>query len=79
MKTLKAICTAVVLALTLTVTAYAGEIHTPGLTGDVSTPGVVQPVPASGGIGSTGLESPPTEGIGTSGLTAILLTLAALF
>ena len=78
MKTLKAICTAVVLALTLTVTAYAGEVHTPGLTGDISTPGVTQ-LPAPGDICLTGMESPATEDIGTSELTAILLTLAALF
>ena len=78
MKTLKAICIAVVLALTLTVTVYAGEVHTPGLTGDISTPGVIQPAPAPGG-GSSGMELSTTEDIGTSGLTAILLTLAALF
>jgi hypothetical protein len=80
MKTLKAICTAAVLALVLTVTAYAGDIHTPGLTGDISTPGVTQP-PATvpGDICSTGMESPATEDVGISELTAILLTLAALF
>lgn len=45
MKTMKAICTAAILALALTVPAYAGEISTPGVTcesetcpGDIHTP-----------------------------------------
>ena len=78
MKTLKAICTAVVLALTLTVTAYAGEIHTPGLTGEIGTPGVTQP-PTPCDICLTGMQSPATEDVRMPELTAILLTLAALF
>ena len=43
MKMIKAICTATVLALTLSIPAFAGDISTPGtaLTGDISTPGVV--------------------------------------
>jgi hypothetical protein len=54
MKTTKAICTAAVLALLLTVPAYAGDIDTPGITsaageigcpgkeilGDIDTPGI---------------------------------------
>jgi len=79
MKTLKAICTAAVLALALTVTAYAGDIHTPGLTGEASTPGVTQPPTNSGDIGSTDVETPAPEDMCTPELTAILLTLAALF
>ena len=79
MKTLKAICTAAVLALALSVTTYSADIHTPGLMGDIDTPGVTQPPPASGDIGSPGVESPAPEDIGTPGLTAILLTIAALF
>ncbi len=78
MKTLKAICTAVVLALALAVNSYAAEIHTPGLTGDISTPGVTQPATPCD-ICLTGMESPATEDVGTPELTAILLTLAALF
>jgi hypothetical protein len=43
MKMIKAICTATVLALTLSIPAFAGDISTPGtaLSGDISTPGVV--------------------------------------
>jgi hypothetical protein len=80
MKTLKAICTAAVLALALTVTNNAAEIHTPGLTGDISTPGVTQPpATAPRDIDSTGMELPATEDVSSAELTAILLTLAALF
>jgi hypothetical protein len=79
MKTLKAICTAAVLALALSVTAYAGDIQTPGLMGDISTPGITQTLPGPGDIGSPGLASPAPGDVSTPGLTAILLTLAALF
>ena len=79
MKTLKAICTATALALALTITAYAGDIHTPGLMGDISTPGVTQPPTTAPGDCPTEMESPATEDIGTSELSAILLTIAALF
>jgi hypothetical protein len=41
MKTLKVICTAMVLALVLSVPAYAGDISTPGIT----TPGPVTSEP----------------------------------
>jgi hypothetical protein len=43
MKTMKAVCTATVLALTLSVSAFAGDIATPGCarTGDTGTPGAV--------------------------------------
>ena len=43
MKTMKAICTATVLALTLSVTAFAGDISSPGApkTGETGTPGAV--------------------------------------
>ena len=37
MKTLKAICTAAILALALTVPAYAGDVHTPGFTAPPTT------------------------------------------
>lgn len=78
MKTLKAILTVLVLALTLSITANAGEIHTPGLTVP-GTPGVTQPARFPGDIGLPGEESPAPEEVYTPGLTAILLTLAALF
>jgi hypothetical protein len=43
MKTMKAICTATVLALTLSITAFAGDIGSPGApkTGEINTPGAV--------------------------------------
>ncbi len=79
MKTLKAICTAAVLALALSVTANAGDIHTPGLTADTGTPGVTQPAPETEDTGSFNVVSPAPGDISTSGWTAILQTLAALF
>lgn len=50
MKTMKAVCTATVLALTLSISAFAGDISTPGSarTGDISTPGAVQTATPSG-------------------------------
>ena len=42
MKTMRAICMAAILALALTVPAYAGDISTPGLTcvaGEIGCPG----------------------------------------
>lgn len=43
MKTMKAVCTATVLALTLSVSAFAGDISTPGSArpGGLGTPGAV--------------------------------------
>jgi hypothetical protein len=81
MKTLKAICTAAVLALALSVTAYAADIHTPGLTaaGEIGTPGATQPAPAPGDIETPGVASPAPGDVSTPGLTAVLLTIAALF
>ena len=38
MKTLKAICLAVILALTLSLPAYAGEVQTPGNPAPTPTP-----------------------------------------
>jgi hypothetical protein len=72
MKTLKAICTAAILALILTVPAQAGEISTPGVTsnGDVSTPGYTQPVP----------ETEPDAGeISTPGFLDILWAVASIY
>ena len=79
MKTLKAICTAAVLALTLSVTASAGDIHTPGFTGDISTPGATQPAPAPEETGRSNVVSTALGDSSSPGLTAILLTLSALF
>jgi hypothetical protein len=43
MKTMKAVCTATVLALTLSVSTFAGDISSPGApkTGEIGTPGAV--------------------------------------
>jgi hypothetical protein len=43
MKTMKAVCTATLLALTLSVSAFAGDISSPGAltTGEIGTPGAV--------------------------------------
>ncbi|HEV2826573.1 MAG TPA: hypothetical protein VGW76_03150 [Pyrinomonadaceae bacterium] len=38
MKTFKAICTAAILALALTVPAYAGDVETPGKTPPIPSP-----------------------------------------
>ncbi len=46
MKKMKAFCTATVLALTLSVSAFAGDIATPGAApGDIGTPGSVSTAP----------------------------------
>jgi hypothetical protein len=47
MKTLKAICTVAILTLTLSVTAYAGDIDTPGAPKPAATPAVPAAVPIS--------------------------------
>ena len=47
MKTIKAFCTAIVLSLTISISAFAGDIATPGAarTGDTST-GTLSTAPA---------------------------------
>ncbi|MEK6281335.1 MAG: hypothetical protein AABN95_13360 [Acidobacteriota bacterium] len=79
MKKLKTICTAATLALALSVSSFGGEITTPGLTGNISTPGVTQPEPKPSDISSPGATLTEPGDVSTPGLTAILLTLAALF
>ena len=72
MKTMKAFCTAIVLSLTISISAFAGDIATPGAarTGD------------SGGISTT----PPSLPAGTedgyldaSALGDVFLTLFSMF
>ncbi len=47
MKTMKAFCTAIVLSLTISISAFAGDIATPGApTGDTS-PGTTSTTPPS--------------------------------
>jgi hypothetical protein len=51
MKTIKAICTATVLALTLSVSAFAGDISSPGALspspGEIGTPDTVAAAPST--------------------------------
>lgn len=79
MKTLKAICTAAILALALSVPAYAGDVHTPGSPdpGDVSTPGETTPAP--GDIDFSGVTSTDSGDIGSPGFADILWALASMF
>lgn len=77
MKSLKMICTSALLVLAFTMPGHAGEINTPGFTAD--PPVVTQPTPVSedtvGNVQQFSQDSEPE----TSALTAILLTLSALF
>jgi hypothetical protein len=74
MKTVKAICTATILALALCIPAYAGDIASPGMTssGEISTPGVSAP----GQIGSPGVTS--SGDVSTPGFTDILMALLSV-
>jgi hypothetical protein len=76
MKTLKMVCTAMILALMLSMPGRAGEISSPGFTGDDPKPGVTETtsnpaVPASPNVAPGGSLD--------TGLAAVLMTLAALF
>jgi hypothetical protein len=72
MKKMKAICTAVILALALSVPVYAGDINSPG----VAAPGETQPPPGVlGDISSPGV----TGDIHTPGLWDFLLAIASAF
>lgn len=74
MKTMKAICTAAILALVLTVPAYAGDISTPGVTctaGEIGCPGAT----VSGDVETPGI----TAGdISSPGFLNIILTVLTL-
>jgi hypothetical protein len=69
MKTMKAICTATVLSLTLSVSAFAGDISSPGapFTVEIGRPGAV----------STGAEIVSTDATDT--LADFLLALVSRF
>lgn len=78
MKTIKAICTAAILALVLTVPAYAGDISTPGVTciaGEIGCPGAQDP-------GETqtppGVTSTVAGDISSPGFLDIILTVLTL-
>lgn len=79
MKTLKAICTAAILALALSVPAYAGDVQTPGRAnpGAVSTPGAITPSPKD--VDSAGVKSTDPGDIGFPGFADILWALASMF
>jgi len=77
MKTMKAFCTAIVLSLTISISAFAGDIATPGAaktgdTGDTSTATL-----------STGPSVQPTDtligDLYVSTLSDVLLTLVSTF
>jgi hypothetical protein len=75
MKHLRQISLGFSLALALSVSAFAGELQTPGIAGEISTPGITGPQESPGVMGE----------IQTPGLTGDMLTpgirliLAALF
>jgi hypothetical protein len=71
MKTLKAICTAGILALALSVPAYAGDLETPGFTSP--------PPPANSTAETSTTDLSASEDIGSSGFEAIWLALISLF
>ena len=78
MKRLKAICTAAIVALALSVPAYAGEINTPGYTSPApGTPVVTEP--ASGEISSPGVASTSPGDAETAGLVELLLAIISIF
>jgi hypothetical protein len=72
MKTMKAFCTAIVLSLTISISAFAGEIATPGAaqTGDNST-----------GTFSTSPQPTDTQNgeLSASMISDVLLTLVSMF
>ena len=71
MKTMKAICTAAILALVLTVPAYAEEINSPGVTceGEIGCPGDIHTPSVKGSIAGD---------ISTPGFMDTILTVIAL-
>jgi hypothetical protein len=76
MKTIKAICTMTVLVLSLSVSAYAGEISSPGITthsGEISSPGITATT-APGEIGTPGV----TDEITSESVTDFFWMLLAL-
>lgn len=74
MKTIKVFCTAIVLSLTISISAFAGEIATPGAacTGNTSV-----------GACSTDPSAPPADtkinDVDSSAFSYVLLTLLSMF
>ncbi len=77
MKSLKMICTTTLLVLVFTIPGRGGEINTPGFTAE--TPVVVQPPPNTEENSGNVLHFSLDSELETSAMTAILLTLSALF
>jgi hypothetical protein len=71
MRNLKAICSASILALALTVTVYAGDIDTPGYMAPVPAQ-----IPSASGPVAAGYSQSASSNITT--LTDLLLTLVGL-
>ncbi len=76
MKTLKAICTAAILALALSVPAYAGDLLSPGVT---SPPPPPPPTNITVEINMPTATSPDLGDIITPGFADILWVLASIF
>ncbi len=79
MKTLKAICTATIFALALSVTAYAGDISSPGAPcpGDQQTPDIT--APATDDLNTAGDVTTLSDTADSSGIVDILLGLVSIF
>jgi hypothetical protein len=75
MKTMKAFCTAIILSLTISISAFAGDIATPGAarTGDTST-GTLSTTTSGQSTGDTNLGD-----LDASMLGDLLLTLVSMF
>jgi hypothetical protein len=76
MKSLKMICTTTLLVLAFTVPSHGGEINTPGFTAE--PPVVTEPNTNPDNLGNLQQVSQDSD-LEASTLTAILLTLSALF
>jgi hypothetical protein len=76
MKTMKAFCTAIVLSLTISISAFAGDIATPGAacTGTTSTSGAISTDPSA-----LPTDTAEVGDLDTGALGDILLTLVLMF
>jgi hypothetical protein len=75
MKTMKAFCTAIILSLTISISAFAGDIATPGAAqaGDTST-GTLSTTTSGQSTGDPSLGDPDASTLGD-----VLLTLLSMF
>lgn len=78
MKTLKAICMAVVLAFALSVPAFAGDVLTPGYVPPPPPPPLVATEPAPGEINTPGVASTGPGDAETSELVQLLLVIFSI-